>query len=183
MTGWKPYVQVQTMLDFTAPKDLLYYFKCCFLAGLPDEALATILHYGESAPSPQAQIILEHFHGKASRVPPAETAFDLRRDQYSLNIVPGWQDPALTENCIRWARAFAEEMGRFGTGDTYVNYLGEEGSAAERASYGRNYERLAKLKSKYDPDNFFRFNQNIAPSVDAGSSGGVGREAEAQQAL
>jgi FAD/FMN-containing dehydrogenase len=163
LIGWKSYAQVQTMLNFTAPKGLLYYFKCCFLAGLPDEALSTIVGYGALAPTPQTQIILEHFHGRASRVPAHETAFDLRRNQYSLNIVAGWQDPALTEKCVTWARAFAKEMDHFGTGDTYVNYLGEEGPTAVRASYGRNYERLARLKAKYDPDNFFRFNQNIVP--------------------
>ena len=162
--GWKPYVQLQTMLDFTAKKGLLYYFKCCFLAGLSDEALATILEFGESAPSPQTQIILEHFHGKAGRAPRAETAFGLRRNQYSLNIVAGWDDPAATEKCIDWARAFALRMERFGTGDTYVNYLGEEGPVAVRSAYGENYGRLAGLKAKYDPENFFRFNQNVPPS-------------------
>ena len=167
--AWKPYVEVQKMLDFTAPKGLLYYFKCCFLPALPDEALATMLEFGASAPSPQTQIILEHFHGRASRVPRKETGFDLRREQYSLNIVPGWDDPAMTQKCIEWARSFANSMERFGTGDTYVNYLGEEGTAAVRASYGRNYERLARVKATYDPDNFFHFNQNIAPSLAARS--------------
>jgi hypothetical protein len=68
-------------------------------------------------------------------------------------------------------------MDRFGTGDTYVNYLGEEGPEAVHATYGWNYERLAMLKLKYDPDNFFRFNQNIAPSNDdeRGKAGRGGR--------
>jgi hypothetical protein len=55
-------------------------------------------------------------------------------------------------------------MERFSTGDAYANYLGEEAPAMVRASYGRNYERLAKVKAKHDPENFFRFNQNILPS-------------------
>ena len=181
MTGWKPYVEIQGMLDFTAPKALLYYFKCSFLAELPDEALATIVRYGKAAPSPQSQIILEHFHGRAARVPPDETAFDLRRNQYSLNIVAACEDPAIMEKCIMWARAFSAEIQRFATGDTYINYLGEEGSAAVRASYGRNYERLARLKAKYDPDNFFRFNQNITPSVGSHSRR-EGWQTDAQQA-
>ena len=52
----------------------------------------------------------------------------------------------------------------FGASDAYVNYLGEEGQSAVKASYGANYARLAALKKKYDPDNFFRFNQNIVPA-------------------
>jgi FAD/FMN-containing dehydrogenase len=182
MVGWKSYADSQTMMDFTAPKGLRYYFKCAFLAQLPDEALQTILHYGESTPSPQTQIVLEHVHGKASRVPPDASAFALRRNQYSLNIVAGWQDPAMTDRCVAWVRAFAASMDRFGTGDTYVNYLGEEGPEAVHATYGGNYERLAKLKLKYDPDNFFRFNQNIAPSTATSGQSGPRRQADATQA-
>jgi len=176
LVGWKPYPEIQTMLDFTAPKRLLYYFKCAFLRELPDEALRTIITYGESCPSAQTNIILEHFHGRASRVQADETAFALRRNQYSLNIVAGWQDPSLTERCLDWARAFAADMERFGTGDTYVNYLGEEGQRPVQASYGSNYERLMRIKTEYDPDNFFCFNQNIVPSS---AIGGAGREREA----
>jgi FAD/FMN-containing dehydrogenase len=181
MVGWKSYAELQTMMDFTAPKGLLYYFQCAFLADLPDEALRTIVKYGESTPSPQSLILLEHVHGKASRVPPDVTAFALRRHQYSLNIVAGWPDPAMTDPCVAWVRTFAANMDRFGTGDTYVNYLGEEGPEAIQASYGGNYERLARLKRKYDPDNFFRFNQNILPST-AGGHRGIWREADAPQA-
>ncbi len=70
----------------------------------------------------------------------------------------------MAEKCIGWARSFAKALETFGACDAYVNYLGEEGASAVRASYGANYERLAQLKKKYDPDNFFRFNQNIAPA-------------------
>ena len=100
-------------------------------------------------------------HGLASRVPAAETAFGLRRVQYSINIMPAWDDSALSEKCITWAREFASDMKSFGASDAYVNYLGDEGAAAIRASYGVNYDRLAMLKAKYDPENLFRFNQNI----------------------
>jgi FAD/FMN-containing dehydrogenase len=180
--GWKSYAELQTMMDFTAPKGLRYYFKCAFLAELPDEALRTIVDYGESTPSPQSQILLEHVHGKASRVPPDATAFALRRNQYSLNIVATWHDPAMTDPCVAWVRAVAAHMDRFGTGDTYVNYLGEEGPEAVHAAYGVNYELLARLKRKYDPENFFRFNQNILPSTAAVGHPGMGREADAPQA-
>jgi FAD/FMN-containing dehydrogenase len=172
---------MQTLLDVTAPKGLLYYFKCAFLTELSDEALRTIISYGQSAPAPLTNIILEHVHGKASRLSPDATAFALRRNQYSLNIVPGWQDPGMSNQCVQWGRAFAAEMERFGTGDTYVNYLGEEGQASVQATYGPNYDRLARIKLEYDPGNFFRFNQNIIPSASAGRSI-EGRQANAPQA-
>jgi len=164
MTGEKKYTELQSMLDFSTPAGLHYYFKCPFLCELTDEAIRAIVDYAAQMPSEQTQVVLEHMHGAASRVPASETAFGLRRIHYSINIMPAWNDPALAEKCIDWARGFASLMETFGASDAYVNYLGDEGASAVRASYGVNYERLAQLKKKYDPENFFRFNQNILPA-------------------
>jgi hypothetical protein len=164
MTGEKRYPELQSMLDFTAPAGLNYYFKCPFLCDLTDEAIRTIVEHCESAPTEQTQVVIEHVHGAASRVPATETAFGLRRVSYSVNIMPAWSDPALAEKCISWARALSAKLEAFGASDSYVNYLADEGTAAVQASYGLNYQRLSQLKKKYDPENFFRSNQNIAPA-------------------
>jgi FAD/FMN-containing dehydrogenase len=165
LTGEKKYTEIQTMLDFTAPADMNYYFKCPFLCELSDQAIQTIVDYSENLPTEQTQVVLEHMHGVASRIPATATAFGLRRTQYSINIMPAWNDPALAETCIDWARGFALALEAFGASDSYVNYLGNDGASAVRAAYGANYERLAELKKKYDRDNFFRFNQNITPAL------------------
>jgi FAD/FMN-containing dehydrogenase len=165
MTGRKKYTEIQTMLDFTAPAGQNYYFKCPFLTELSDAAIAAIVEKCEQLPTEQTQVVLEHMHGAASRVPVAQTAFGLRRVHYSINIMPAWTDEAMRAQCMEWAQEFAAEMRSFGAIDSYVNYLGEEGAPAVKASYGANYERLALLKKKYDPDNFFRFNQNIPPAA------------------
>jgi FAD/FMN-containing dehydrogenase len=164
LTGEKKYTEVQTMLDDAAPAGLHYYFKCPFLRELTDEAIRAIVEHAENLPSEQTQVIFEHMHGAASRVPVSETAFGLRRTHYSINIAAAWSDPTMAEKCIDWARELAAVLEGFGASDAYVNYLGDEGPSAVRASYGANYERLAQLKKKYDPENFFRFNQNIAPA-------------------
>ena len=164
MIDEKKYSEVQSMLDFTAPPGQHYYFKCPFMRELSDDVLRVIVEAAAAAPTEQTQVIIEHMHGAASRVPTTDTAFGLRRVHYSINIMPAWNDPALAEKCITWARGLSAELELFGASDAYVNYLGEEGSAAVRASYGVNYDRLAQLKSKYDPDNFFSSNQNIAPA-------------------
>jgi FAD/FMN-containing dehydrogenase len=164
MVGEKRYLEIQTMLDFTAPAGNHYYFKCPFLRELSDGAIQAIVDYAERMPTEQTQVVIEHMHGVASRVPVEETAFGLRRVHYSVNIMPAWTDPAMAEKCIDWARGFATAMEAFGASDAYVNYLGDEGASAVRASYGANYERLAALKQKHDPSNFFRFNQNIVPA-------------------
>jgi FAD/FMN-containing dehydrogenase len=164
MIGEKKYTEIQTMLDFTAPAGAHYYFKCPFLRELTDGAIQAILHYTEQMPTEQTQVVLEHMHGAASRVPVQQTAFGLRRVHYSINIMPAWTDPSMAEKCIAWAQEFAAALAALGASDAYVNYLGDEGSSAVKASYGANYARLAELKKKYDPDNFFCFNQNIAPA-------------------
>jgi FAD/FMN-containing dehydrogenase len=164
MTGEKRYTEIQSMLDFSAPAGMHYYFKCPFLCELTDEALGAIVEYAESAPTAETQVVIEHMHGAASRVGATETAFGLRRDHYSINIMAAWNDPALAESCMAWARGFAAEMEKFGASDSYVNYLGDEGGDAVRASYGVNYDRLSRLKAQYDPENVFRFNQNIPPA-------------------
>jgi FAD/FMN-containing dehydrogenase len=164
LTGEKKYSEVQSMLDFAAPAGLHYYFKCPFLCELTDEAIRAIVEHAGHLPSEQTQVVLEHMHGAASRVPATETAFGLRRTHYSVNVMAAWSDVTLTEKCIDWARGLASVLEGFGASDGYVNYLGDEGPAAVRASYGANYGRLAELKRKYDPDNFFQFNQNILPT-------------------
>ena len=164
LTGRKKYTELQTMMDFSAPAGVHYYFKCPFLRELSDEVLRLIVDYCEDLPTEQTQVIFEHMHGAASRVPVSETAFGLRRVHYSINIAAAWTDPAMAERCIDWARTLSSALEAFGASDAYVNYLGDEGSSAVRASYGANYDRLAQIKRKYDPENFFRFNQNIVPA-------------------
>jgi len=165
MIGEKKYTELQTMLDFTAPAGMHYYFKCPFLRELTDEAIRTILEYTEQMPTEQTQVVLEHMHGAASHVPVEQTAFGLRRVHYSVNIMPAWTDPSHAEKCISWAQEFGSALTGLGASDAYVNYLGDEGSSAVKASYGANYARLAALKKKYDPSNFFCFNQNIVPAA------------------
>jgi hypothetical protein len=153
------------MLDFTAPAGAHYYFKCPFLRELTDDAIRVILDHTEQMPTEQTQVVLEHMHGAASRVPVEQTAFGLRRVHYSINIMPAWTDPSMAEKCITWAQEFAAALAALGASDAYVNYLGDEGPSAVKASYGANYARLAALKKKYDRDNFFCFNQNIVPAA------------------
>ena len=105
-------------------------------------------------------------------MPQQETAFAHRRAMHSLLIASVWTDPADTEKNIAWSRQTLSAAQPFLEESAYVNYLGEEESPARvRAAYGGNYERLATVKAKYDPDNFFRLNQNIAPTRNAAAAG------------
>lgn len=100
-----------------------------------------------------------------SRVGTDETAFGSRDAPYLLSADAVWDDPDDAERVIEWSRAFLDDMEPHATDGMYVNFsgFGEEGDALVRSAYGTNYERLAKLKARYDPDNLFRLNQNIRP--------------------
>src|SRR3546814_5365901 len=85
---------------------------------------------------------------------------------YSLDGV--WSDPGDDAANIAWARDGWTASERFGHhGRVYLNFPGhgEEGAALTRTSFGSNYRRLVEIKTKYDPENRFRFNQNIAPGA------------------
>lgn len=164
MVGPVPYVQQQTMLDQTYPWGQFHYWKSGFMNTIPDEAMDAMIEQFKRRPSPLTHMFFEHMHGTASRVPAAETAFAHRFDHYNFSGFCIWADRSETDVNLRWVEEFWQAMRPYLSGRAYVNYLGQEGAERVREGYGPNYARLAALKSKYDPTNFFRFNQNIVPS-------------------
>jgi FAD/FMN-containing dehydrogenase len=110
------------------------------------------------------QMLLEHFHGAATRVGVGDTAFPHRVDGYNLLVLSEWMEPANTHRCIAWARETYAALEPFMASGRYVNYLADDETGDPiAAAYGPNYRRLQELKTKYDPNNFFHMNQNIRP--------------------
>ena len=159
-----PYCELNRMLDGAYPKGALNYWKSSYLAQLSDEAIDTMIACFAQCPSPMDHLVLEHMHGAVSRVRIGDTAFPHRAEGYNFLVLSEWTEPALTSRCVAWARdSYAKMQPFFGSG-RYVNYLGDdEAEDALSAAYGRNYGRLQEVKTKYDPENFFRMNQNILP--------------------
>jgi hypothetical protein len=167
-----PYSAAQGMADFLWPKGLHSYWKSSFLKSLSDEAIDTILDFYAKTPSPRTVIVVEHDgDGAFDRVPASATAFGHRNWPYNLVVTTMWTDTEDAETNIQWTRGFWEAMKPFFADAAYVNYLGEVTEEGVRAAYGSKYERLATLKAKYDPTNFFCLNQNIKPSRVAISTG------------
>jgi hypothetical protein len=104
--------------------------------------------------------------GAISRVGPEETAFAERTPPFMVSIDGMWSDPADTAANTAWVRSAWDELRRFGTGSVYLNFMGRDEtlSAGVDSAFGRNLQRLAMIKAKYDPDNFFRINNNIQPA-------------------
>jgi FAD/FMN-containing dehydrogenase len=162
--GPMPYSQLNGMLDAAYPKGALNYWKSSFLAQLSDAAIDKMIECFARCPTPMGQMLLEHFHGAATRVKVGDTAFPHRADGYNFLVLCEWMDPAMTDRCIAWARETYAAMQPFMAPGRYVNYLADdEAGDPVAAAYGTNYKRLQQLKSKYDPGNFFHMNQNIRP--------------------
>ena len=159
-----PYAVLNTLIDGAFPKGALNYWKSSFLTELSDAAIAVLVDRFSVCPSPMSHLLLEHFHGAASRVPVAATASTMRITGFNVVIISQWLDPAENDVHIAWARNTYAAL-RPHLGETrYVNYLGADEAGDPAATvYGTNYARLRELKAKYDPDNFFRGNVNIRP--------------------
>jgi FAD/FMN-containing dehydrogenase len=162
--GPMPYCQLNGMLDAAYPKGALNYWKSSFLAQLTDDAIDRMIECFARCPTPMGQLLLEHFHGAATRIGVGDTAFPHRADGYNLLVLSEWMEPANTDRCIAWARETYAAMDPFVASGRYVNYLGDDETGDPiAAAYGQNYRRLREIKAKYDPRNFFHVNQNIRP--------------------
>jgi len=159
-----PYNQLNAMLDGGFPKGALNYWKSSFLARLSDEAIDTMIDCFARCPTPMGALLLEHFHGAATRVGVSDTAFPHRTDGFNFLVLGQWMEPSDTKKCIEWARKTYTAMEPFMAAGRYVNYLGDDETGDPiAAAYGPNYRRLREVKAKYDPSNFFHVNQNIRP--------------------
>lgn len=169
MSAVAPYEEVQTTFDpFFPAGEQRYYWKSLRLDRLDDDVVGAIVEHASARPSPDTLVPIWHHGGAMRRVGPGETAFGDRSAPYLLSLDSTWTDPAADEENVAWTRAVWEDMQRFSTGGTYLNFpgLGEEGERLVRGAYGANFERLARVKAEYDPDNVLRVNQNVRPAAD-----------------
>ena len=159
-----PYCAQNALLDAAFPKGALNYWKAQFLTDLSDASIDTLVASFAACQLPLSQILVEHFHGQASRVPVADTACALRVEGFNVVVISQWLEASDTEAGMRWARQTFSSLEPFFANTRYVNYL-EADVAGDPAAvaYGSNYPKLRQLKKKYDPDNFFHTNVNIAP--------------------
>jgi FAD/FMN-containing dehydrogenase len=162
--GPMPYPVMNTLLDAGFPDGSLNYWLSSFTRGLPDELIDIAVERFASVPSPMTAILFEHFHGAVTRVGATETAVPHRDQGWNLVIPSVWTDLAETPANISWSRqTFATMRPHFRAG-RWLNYLGDDQAEdAIRGAYGPNYDRLREVKRRYDPDNVFHLNHNIAP--------------------
>jgi FAD/FMN-containing dehydrogenase len=147
------------------PAGLQNYWKADFVKELSDEVIEAHVKYGPGIPTVNSAMHIYPVSGAANRVKKGDTAFFYRDAKYVHVIAAMYPNPADTAKNVAWVRDYWSTLHPHSAGGAYVNFLMEEGDERIRATYGGNYERLATIKTKYDPTNLFRLNQNIRPKA------------------
>jgi FAD/FMN-containing dehydrogenase len=163
----RPYVEQQALLDGLEPKGHHYYWKTEYLAGLSDELLDTFRDSALNVTSPMSESVLIHLAGSLNERADDDGAVGNRDARYMTAFAGQWPADAPDDEHVAWVRDAWESVRPFSTGGNYLNFqTADEGSERVEATYGSNFDRLVEVKEKYDSDNLFRVNRNIAPRVD-----------------
>ncbi|MBQ0986469.1 FAD-binding oxidoreductase [Streptomyces sp. F63] len=165
LSGVLPYTAAQAVLDEDYPDGRRYYWKSVNADGLGDELIDRLTAHAAAAPSPDSTIDIWYQGGAMARVGEGETAFANRSSPYLFGIEGNWTAAADSAANVAWVRDTVADLRAYSGGGTYLNFPGflEEGEQQLREGYGRNYERLTRIKTRYDPGNLFRLNANIRP--------------------
>lgn len=170
LSARQPYVAMQSGLDPLFADGQLYYWKSLSATSLSDSVIDEVVAAAADKPSPQTLFALRALGGAMGRVPEEATAYGNRDALFNISVDSTWQEHARDDEMIAWTRATWAHLRELTDGGVYLNFagFGEENDTLARAGHGRNYDRLAAVKGRYDPTNFFRGNINIAPASSAG---------------
>jgi FAD/FMN-containing dehydrogenase len=159
-----PYVSQQSLLDATQPKGRRYYWKSEYLPRYEPAMLAKVIEHAGRIVSPHSAIVLFPLDGALNQLPDDYSPMGNRDTASVLNITASWESVEDDQANMDWARTAWQDMRRFSTGGTYINFLTEEESDERvQDAYRKTYGRLVEVKTKWDPTNLFRRNKNIAP--------------------
>ena len=177
ISGPLPFVGVQSAFDeFFQRGTLRSYWKSTYVEELTDPILEIIIARARNRPSPRTFVIAFLMGGAINRVRADDTAYSERSANWMVSIDGNWEDASDDDKVISWVRGAWGEVHELGTGSLYLNFTGVADEAAtvgvESAFDKANLQRLEEIKATYDPDNFFRLNNNIPPATYAGRSGG-----------
>jgi FAD/FMN-containing dehydrogenase len=159
--GPAPFVAWQQAFDPLLAPGSRNYWKSQSFTEMSDEAIDVACDYATRLPDPQCEVFLAQLGGAMNRIAPDATAYADRESSVIMNVHARWEDPSLDQACVNWARSLCDAMAPHASGAVYVNFLTHDESDRVRNAYGKNLQRLAEVKERWDPDNRFRVNQNI----------------------
>jgi hypothetical protein len=157
------YLDLQTMADSDFPHGRRYYTKSGYFAEFTDSVIEIMVQAIANIPAQNTQIELAYLGGAAGRIGSSETAFGDRSTPFILNLLADWKDPADDALNISWVRNLFSKLRPHMKPGVYVNFMSGDEQDRVPEAYQERWQRLVKIKSHYDPSNFFRLNQNIAP--------------------
>lgn len=160
----RPFVHWQQAFDGDLVAGARNYWKSHYLERLDDGLIAAALEQLAALPGPQCEVFLGPLGGVASEPAPESTAYAHRSAQFVMNIHGRWEHPDQDEVMVEWTRAAFQAFAPFATGGVYVNFVAHDADDTRtRSAFGANYERLAQIKARYDPNNVFSSTQNVLP--------------------
>jgi len=161
--GPAPFPVVQSIFDGLFVPGLQWYWRADYFTDLSDAAIAEHVKHGAELPTMLSTMHLYPVNGAAQSVGKNDTAYSFREALFAEVIVGVDPDPANAAKITNWCKSYWEALHPYSSGGAYLNFMMDEGQERVQAGYRDNYQRLAAIKKKYDPNNFFRVNQNIRP--------------------
>ncbi|MDX6261153.1 MAG: hypothetical protein QOH84_2841 [Kribbellaceae bacterium] len=161
--GPMPYPALNTAFDGLVPPGLQHYWKANFVTELTDEAIQAHLQHAPGLPAVNSTVHIYPIDGACHRVPADATAFAYREANFATVIAGMWPDPAQNDAGIEWVRDYYDAVSPHSESGGYINFMAGDDQGRIADNYRGNYERLVEVKRKYDPNNLFHLNQNIAP--------------------
>ncbi len=163
--GPAPFPVAQSAFDGLFVPGLQWYWRADNFTGLSDAAIARHVEHGSKLPTMLSTMHLYAVNGAAQRVGKNDTAYSFREALFAEVIVGIDPDPANAGKITEWCKNYYDALHPYSAGGAYINFMMDEGQERIQASFRDNYGRLAAIKKKYDPTNFFRVNQNIKPAA------------------
>ena len=160
-----PYPALQSMFDALYPAGMQWYWRADFFNHYDDKAIDLHVRHGSELPSMFSTMHIYPINGAVQRVSGQDTAWSYRDANFAQVIVGVDPDPKNNERLAEWTKDYWLALHPFSAGGAYVNMIMDEGEDRVKAAYRDNYSRLAQVKARYDPDNFFHVNQNIKPAI------------------
>ena len=157
------FINLQTMADSDFPHGRRYYTKSGYFSYLDDISIDRLLDALATIPSPETQIELSYLGGAAARVGAEETAFGDRGSPFILNLLANWSEPSADATNVAWIRGVFEKLRPAMKPGVYTNFMSGDEQDRVPEAYHERWDRIVAVKSHYDPNNFFRLNQNVPP--------------------
>ena len=162
--GVQPFTAWQKAFDPLLTPGARNYWKSHNFTTMADGLIDVVIEYVKKLPSPHCEIFFGAIGGATTRPAPDATAYAHRDAAFVMNVHGRWETPAEDERCIAWSRDYFQASAKFASAGAYVNFLTADETDRVKVAYGQNYDRLAQVKRKYDPENLFRTNWNVKPA-------------------